>query len=853
MSTKNTSARYFLPIFFLFALFFFYSGFAFADDVIDQISPVANDWRPLSGRQKLGQIFLTGDNVTRIPKIEIMAMRKSDASIGKLALSLYEWKGNYTTTVAEKCVKKAMAGPADGRWISFALDADVRPRTPYYFEIMVSDASGDEQPVKSGKHFYYVWENHGAGGYLTFFNYSMEVIGGQLEFYNDLVFRTYCPAGQKKETVETSGPAVKNPRVGSDRHLTSLSMTVAEAQAMMREGIPPIVRNTDVLLLWTGGTEREELREITRYLHQYGILAVVIATVGNGLGDSPLKRGNDPAILPDTAYQKALVNNVREYVRATGVDGIYFDEPNSGMYNDARAVVYQKPEVVALFRAYIEKNAGAGEMADLLKENAVSSISALNPPSSEELKKGEKKLVCGYFARFRAHCLGELMKIAWDAVQSENPTSFNMTCISPYSLWSGRMIGPPDLHTILSFGSVAAAGFDCYETYGSGESSIRPHDAHLYYSWGASVARRYGKYFFSVSAPHYNRARHSATWADALFSGLRAGTETHIWNWRWLLLDGWKKEMDLQYVDMSERAFDYVRRMKREERSPDFALVFPAAIFYSGESTLGAFRYYGFGAFSRSAMENRYDYDVVDSSFLEDPADLARYRGLVIFGGLNSSGELAGLKKFVSSKGKFVYLVPDDGGIFASTDQYGRKRGEPYALKDIAGCDLIAGGTAGPGLVGKAGLTTTGKSIEFSVRKAVRFHCENLVDTADIWVKNQEGKPQFICREYEGNLIFIDCSLRDPDLFRDALARAGIKDEPLVVRKFKNSAIVFNREKEDKSVTVNLSPGNYSVAAAFDGEFKAVKYPEVVCRNEGAGTTVQMTVPAQSHVFLTGR
>jgi hypothetical protein len=151
----------------------------------------------------------------------------------------------------------------------------------------------------------------------------------------------------------------------------------------------------------------------------------------------------------------------------------------------------------------------------------------------------------------------------------------------------------------------------------------------------------------------------------------------------------------------------------------------------------------------------------------------------------------------------------------------------------------------------KSGLSTSGKKLDYLVRRTVRFHCTQPDDSLEIWVQNASKQPQFLYREYQGNKIFVDLTLRDPGLFKDALAYAGIKDEPLVVRKFEKSVILFNREKESKNVTLTLPLGNYTVATAFDGEFKSIKYPSIVARNEGTATTVQVTVPAQSHLFLT--
>ncbi|MFA5645422.1 MAG: hypothetical protein WDA18_03585 [Candidatus Ratteibacteria bacterium] len=839
-------------LFFLLTLFLS-ANLSCADDFIDQTSPVANDWRPFSGSRKLGQIFLTGDNVSRITKIEIRALKKPGASIERVILSLYEWKENYQTTIATGSITKTFSSEStEKNWLQFTLDTNVKPKTPYYFELAVEGATGDEPPVKSGKNFYYVWEYHGGGGYLTLFNYSIQVIDGTLEPYSDLVFRTYSPIEHKTEEQITFGPAVKNSRVKDKERLSSLCISLGEVRAMMREGIPPIIRNTDILIIQGDvDTEQPELEKMTRYLHQYGIVVLFNAMVGSGFGDADLKRRMDPSILSDTSYQEALSRNIREFTKATKIDGIFFDEPSCGPYDAARSPVYLKPEVITLFREYLLKYAEKDRLAKLMKEEGVSDPASLNPPTIEEWKKGEKKELCYYFAKFRSHSLGEMMKISLDAASSVLPDAFNLINISPYSLWQGRLAGPPDLHEIFSYSSLSAVAFDCYEAYGSGESSIRPHDSYFYYSWGANLARYYGKHFFSVSAPHYNRARHSATWADALFSGLRAGTETNIWTWKWLLYDAWRKEMDLKYVDMSQRAFEHIRSLKKGERKSDFALLFPRNILYSGESTLGAFRYYGFGAFSRSSMEPFYDYDVLDSTFLKDPMALRGYKGLVVFGGLNSDDELVGLRKFLDTKGKFLYLVPDDGGIFGSTNQFGEKREGVYPLKDIVGCDLLFGGTSGPGTVVKSGLSTSGKKLDYLVRRTVRFHCTQPDDSLEIWVQNASKQPQFLYREYQGNKIFVDLTLRDPGLFKDALAYAGIKDEPLVVRKFEKSVILFNREKESKNVTLTLPLGNYTVATAFDGEFKSIKYPSIVARNEGTATTVQVTVPAQSHLFLT--
>jgi hypothetical protein len=223
--------------------------------------------------------------------------------------------------------------------------------------------------------------------------------------------------------------------VKDKERLSSLCISLGEVRAMMREGIPPIIRNTDILIIQGDvDTEQPELEKMTRYLHQYGIVVLFNAMVGSGFGDADLKRRMDPSILSDTSYQEALSRNIREFTKATKIDGIFFDEPSCGPYDAARSPVYLKPEVITLFREYLLKYAEKDRLAKLMKEEGVSDPASLNPPTIEEWKKGEKKELCYYFAKFRSHSLGEMMKISLDAASSVLPDAFNLINISLFTM-----------------------------------------------------------------------------------------------------------------------------------------------------------------------------------------------------------------------------------------------------------------------------------------------------------------------------------------------------------------------------------------------------------------------------------
>ena len=631
---------------------------------VDQSCPSSNDWAPLSGSYKLGQMFLTGQRVTKITKIKINALKHG--VIGNLKLSLYAWTQDYASTVAQQPLR-AVESSGTTNYHEFALDVDVMPATPYFLELSIADQTGDAVPSKQGTNFYYVWEKHDGSGYTNTAGYDRETkYNGQATTYSDLVFWTYCP---EEQAIPWNEPWLKS--WGSNR-ITFLCLSSSDAQNMMDEGAPPLVMNTDVVAIYTLGINSNLCKAIVAFFHQYGIRVCLLARSGGGLAIGEFPGQQDPCHYYNETDKATISSNVSSYVSSTGADGIIFDEPASGAYNATAYTNFSRTQVLNEFRVYVQSSADQAEISTICLENGIADISQLTVPTPEDVSAEVKQLTCYFFSKFRVHLLDAYMKICWDAAKSANPNSFNIVNVSPYALWQGKLEGPPDLHEILSYQSLDALCFDCYEAYSSGTSSISPQDAHFYYSWGENLSQHYSKRFISISSPHYHRAPSvNSTWADALFSGFRAGTDVGIWNWRWLLQDAWRSKLDQQYAFQSENAFEAVHQVKAEERKADFALVFPINVFYHG-NPLSFLRYTPWiGNFSRTLLESVYDYDILDSSFLAT-SEINKYKGLIIWGGYNTEDEINGVKSFLGLTNKFLYLITASGGYLGDTDVYGR-------------------------------------------------------------------------------------------------------------------------------------------------------------------------------------